>query len=235
MVIYFTLFTGATAARPWENPAFLSTAELQRLPPERFEKRRHEWLLGRWNAKQLLRKVEPACANLPLPSISIENEPGGAPFVRLAGQPNAHPACISISHSQNYALCALSGDLTIGADLEKVEPRSKPFIEDYLTAAEARAARALSAADQHLWVTLVWSAKEAALKTLRIGLRADTRSVEIMQTHAPGADGWSLLEMRSALPGAENLRGWWRQEHGFVLTITTLTEHPEAVVRYRVT
>lgn len=219
--IYYTLFSGSTHSR-WQNPDFLSASELARLPDGRFEKRRRDWLLGRWTAKHLLRAVDPECAALPLTAISIENEPGGAPYLQITGQPEAHPACISVSHSDNTALCALSFDLTVGADLEKIEPRSTIFIEDYLTAAEARTARSLHGAEQHAWVTLAWSAKEAAFKALRTGLRADTRSVEITRVNPPGADGWGALELRSMLPGANKLHGWQQQTQGFVLTLAAL-------------
>ena len=37
---------------------------------------------------------------------------------------------------------------------------------------------------------LLWSAKEAALKVLRVGLRADTRTVEVSIDHAVRPDGW---------------------------------------------
>lgn len=219
--IFYTLFSGSTHSR-WQNPDFLSASELTRLPDGRFEKRRRDWLLGRWAAKHLLRAVDAGCAALPLTAISIENEAGGAPYFQINGEIEAHASCISISHSHETALAALSFELTIGADLEKIEPRSTIFIEDYLTAAEARTARSLNGVEQHAWVTLAWSAKEAVFKALRSGLRADTRSVEIARVDPPGADGWGALEARSALPGAENLRGWQRQEQGFILTLAAL-------------
>ncbi len=93
----------------------------------------------------------------------------------------ARADCLTISHSGHLALCALASGpgLRVGADLEKIEPRTETFILDYFTPAECQLVEAASAESRAVLVTLIWSAKEAMLKALGVGLRWDTRMVEV--------------------------------------------------------
>ena len=56
----------------------------------------------------------------------------------------------------------------------------------------------------------------------RIGLRADTRSVEILAQPEALPGVWSPLPARSSLPGAEDLRLWWQAEGDLVLTLAAV-------------
>ena len=194
-------------------------------------KRRADWLLGRWTAKQLVQDYlrRQGGDDLPLNQIVVLADPDGAPFVSLAfGSAEARrlerlPVSLSISHSHGHALCALCAEpgATVGADLELIEARDPSFTADFFTPAEQAA---VAAAPEHLratHVTALWSAKEAVLKALREGLRVDTRQVE---TALPAvlAEEWSPLEI--ALDGKLAVRhpgvwsGWGRRREGFVLT-----------------
>ena len=64
-----------------EGLDFLSPLELERLAGLRFERRRVEWLLGRWTAKQLIPASRPDLARTSLSQLSILNHPGGVPYV----------------------------------------------------------------------------------------------------------------------------------------------------------
>jgi 4'-phosphopantetheinyl transferase len=77
-------------------------------------------------------------------------------------------------------------------------------------------------AHRPLVVTLLWSAKESALKALRTGLRADTRDVPVRFTAAPDQADWQSLEVTPA-GEPEPLRGFWRASSGYLLT---LVSHP---------
>lgn len=67
----------------------------------------------------------------------------------------------------------------LGCDLELIEPHSDALVADYFTADEqAMVARTL-AADRSRGLDLLWSAKESALKGLRVGLRLDIRCVSV--------------------------------------------------------
>jgi len=159
-------------------------------------KRRREWLLGRWTAKQLLAAYlgEEGSAP-PLDEITIANDPTGAPYAYFDRSPSQSepdrriPVSLTISHSGEISLCALvaqrggprvSAHLpSVGGDVEQIEPRSPSLVRDFFTAEEQAA---LIAAPPHLrdaLATAIWSAKEAALKALRLGLSVDTRQVTV--------------------------------------------------------
>ena len=134
-MIYWTL------ARPaWDeaNPPddFLSVEEKKRLSELRFQKRRTDWLRGRWTAKHLLLQADPACHSLPIQSIQVANEPEGAPYLLIDGS-QRYRRTLSISHCGPYALCALS-DSRMGCDLEHIERRPDIFIEDFFTRPEVQ-------------------------------------------------------------------------------------------------
>jgi phosphopantetheinyl transferase len=120
--------------------------------------------------------------DLPLDAFDIVAEPTGAPVVRLADGGRL-PVGVSISHSVGTAFCAAwaesGGVLAVGADLERIAPRPEGLVRDFFRPAEISAWEALppgSARDG--FASAVWSAKEAVLKALRLGLSVDT-SVEI--------------------------------------------------------
>lgn len=94
---------------------------------------------------------------------------------------------VSLTDRAGWAVCLVGpeGELsggTLGVDLEAVEPRSRGFVADYLTAYEQAYVSGQGDPGSEGWdaaANLLWSAKESALKVLRVGLRADTRSVEV--------------------------------------------------------
>lgn len=206
---------------------WLVPAERARLAGLRFPKRRDEWRLGRWTAKQAVR-ARLGGARAPL-EIEILVAPDGAPEVLLAGCPA--PLTISLSHRAGLALCTVAATGTaLGCDLELVEPRGDAFVADYLTAAERALVEREGPASRALAVTLVWSAKESALKALRAGLRLDTRDVEVDLPRPldaspdqgagalPAAPRWRPLEVRHPAGGVL-FAGWWRRDADVVATV----------------
>lgn len=229
-MITWTLYRGGREAWPDLAADALSACEQERLSGLRVPKRRDDWLLGRLAAKLLVRswvEGETGCT-LPLPAITIANEPSGAPVVRFDSRGSFCPAppSISLSHSHSTALCALSSvaGLRFGADIEWVEPRSAWLVEDFMTAEERAQVAAASPANRDRIVTALWSAKEAVLKALRLGLTVDTRSVCCRLEHR--AREWSSFRAELAPElwalGGTEVTGWWRVHEGFVLTIATL-------------
>ena len=114
---------------------------------------------------------------------------------------------------------------TLGIDLEIVEPRSHGFVSDFLTPAEQEyvAGRGRGEAWDEA-ANLIWSAKEAALKVLRVGLRADTRTVEVTVGDDADGDGWRRLSVRHV--DGQVFPGWWRRDASCLLTLAALTETP---------
>ena len=197
---------------------WLSAGEVRCLSGMRFVKRRTDWRLGRWTAKQALA----ACAHIPdrpsaLAEIEVRTAPSGVPEVFVANQPAAF--CLSLSHRAGLAACALARTpVDLGCDLETIEPHGQAFVTDYFTAEEQALIAQASASDQPRLVALLWSAKESALKALHTGLRLDTRSVVV---HPGGTsfqgDGWHSLQVRCA--DARAFHGWWRYADGFLRTV----------------
>ncbi len=145
------------------------------------------------------------------------------------------PWSLSISHSHGVALCAVVVNrkectYVVGADLEYIEARDESFVRDYFTPAEMALVRQASPRQHEHTVTAIWSAKEAALKALRTGLRMDTRQVQcLIQPPLPLTEEWIAFELR--LPIEETIghiwSGWWRrmaQYPDFVMTIALRTQ-----------
>ncbi len=205
-----------------EMPAdlgWLTDPERAWLDRFRYTKRRTEYLLRRWTAKHAvaaaLGRPRDAAA---LASIMIGNHPTGAPYALVDGAPL--DGDISISDRAGWAVGLVGRGLAaVGIDLEIVEPRTDGFVSDFLTADEQARVRALANREaQDAAANLYWSAKEAALKVLRTGLRADTRTVEVLPSQAIRPDGWASLEVRHT-PSGRVFPGWWRIDGVFVLTI----------------
>jgi 4'-phosphopantetheinyl transferase len=191
----------------------------------RFPKRRREWLLGRWTAKYLAVQVVPMMQSLEPYEFSILNHPQGAPFF-ASSEGTLIPAALSISHRDDKALCATSTlpNLFLGVDLERIEPRSSGFVTDYFTENEQNFVRSLPSYCQDAWVTAAWSLKESVLKALGLGLRVDTRQVEIRQfmradDFDPSPREWEEVEALTQELGDLVFRGYWRRRGGYVLTL----------------
>ncbi len=199
---------------------WLAPAEVEVVSKFTVLKREHDWLLGRWTAKQAL-------AALPdldvgpgdFARLEIRAAADGAPEAFLGGE--LLPLSLSISHSGGRALCAVLEGGDVGCDLEYVETRSELFVHDYFTPAEQMLVHSWSEeADRTLYENLIWSAKESALKSLRVGLKADTHTVEVSFPTSGTEDGWHRLQVRQVADG-RRFAGWWRADDGFVITLVS--------------
>jgi 4'-phosphopantetheinyl transferase len=235
-----------------ENNDWLTPNEIICMNKLRFPKRRAEWRLGRWTAKRTLvsyfennfRSGAFRHARVPEGTttkdyqIEIRAAADGAPEAFVQNQPV--PITLSISHRDDFGFCVINPcNLAIGCDIEKVELRSDNFVEDYFTT-EEKALITHAPEKNHRWLaTLIWSAKESALKALRQGLRLDTRSVvvdvanEIKSTitdeqifyplrcfYPLGRTEWNHLSVRYTRT-ARTFHGCWRQKNEYIQTIIT--------------
>jgi 4'-phosphopantetheinyl transferase len=214
---------------------WLSDSEIAVQGKLRFAKRRADWRLGRWTAKRALS----ACLNLPAArqafrEIEVRAAASGVPEAYLSNQ--RADVTISLSHSSGRAVCAVAvGRVALGCDLEAIEPRSAAFIADYLDAAEQACLAGTPPGTQSSLATLLWSAKESALKALGVGLRLDTRSVvvgpldeisrefqgitSVRAAFVPGSDNdWKRLYVHC--PGGAVFQGWWKSVDNWVRTVT---------------
>lgn len=185
-----------------------------------------------------------------------ERKPEGEPIVASGMR---LPVSLSISHSHGTALCALhsalrdpwqeecvstdfpgGGVTMIGADIELVEARSPAFLQAYLAPEEQAWLQRSPTDEQMALATTIWSAKEAVLKALWIGLTVDTRRVVCLPASAYSENhvDWLAVQVHcdSTLPpealhragwpaeaiGPWQLRGWWRRQDRFTLTLAAL-------------
>src|ERR1700739_2610653 len=206
---------------PKEND-WLSARERISLDRLRLAHRRADWRLGRWTAKQAVA----VCCDLPsfppaLAAIEIIPAPSGAPEVFFENK--LSPVTISLSHRNHRAVCFLARQaMELGGDLELVEPRSDSFLSDYFTREEQALVAGQPAADRPRLLALLWSAKESALKALRVGLRLDTRSVIVGPLDWPcELNGWHPIEVRYT--GGRTFRGWWQGAGNMVETVVSFS------------
>jgi len=197
---------------------WLSRGERTILSGMRFPKRRNDWRLGRWTAKQAV------CAfqmkrNPSLSSLEIRAASDGAP--EAYWDDGTESASISISHSKDRSLCVVGPrDLTVGCDLEWIEPREENLIRDFFTPEEITFTKQCPAAERDLAANLIWSAKETTLKILREGLRRDTRSIRIRPVLPGGKGAWNTWEGQCLEP-LRVFAGWWCTRDGFVYTLAS--------------
>ena len=219
--------------------------EQKRLGTLKIEKRRRDWLLGRWTAKHLVQGYLSAAQGeiVDLAAIRIANEEDGSPFCELldaAAGGQRLPVSLSISHSHGHSLCALCSQSTqagvtwsLGCDIEWIEHREQSFVNDFFTAQEVRDVMATPVEQRDARVTAIWSAKEAVLKSMRTGLRIDTRRINC-QFAAPGSGAaeWTPLTVTVDSELAAQFGGgwyaWWQVKDQFVLTMA-LREESKAV------
>jgi 4'-phosphopantetheinyl transferase len=136
------------------------------------------------------------------------------------------------------------GLVQVGVDIEGIEPRTDSFVQAYFAADEVHWVGQALDDQQALLGTITWSAKEAVLKALQLGLTVDTRRVSClpaagMELTANPEHGWNevyvqcdpallpeALRRAGRLPQENNLdwqiRGWWRRTDHFVLTLAAL-------------
>jgi 4'-phosphopantetheinyl transferase len=211
---------------------WLTGTEAARAAGMRFTKRRNEYLVRRFAGKCAVATAVGLPADpISLGRIGVLNRMTGAPYVEVDGRTLGLD--ISLTDRAGWAVCLVGPDLgAVGVDLEIVEPRSDGFVSDFLTPAEQAVVAADPSRDWHdAAANLIWSAKESALKVLRTGLRADTRTVEVVLEDptgiSAGAGQWQRLSVAS---GARRFPGWWRRDGVFLLTVVAasgLAESPQ--------
>lgn len=181
----------------------------------RLPKRRSDWRLGRWTAKQALFATGVVGAAVAPTRLEICAGPGGAPVALLDGQP-LRDLAISLSHRDGVAVCAVAPTAAaLGCDLERIEPRPAVFARDWFTPAEQTWVTAAPAAARAMVETFVWSAKESVAKALGEGWRLDARDVAIEPVPLdPG--GWIRF---GAAAGGRTFAGWGRSLGVWILAV----------------
>jgi 4'-phosphopantetheinyl transferase len=199
---------------------WLAAGERNRVSGFRFSKRRNDWILGRWTAKRALRSflVQTGRDAPEYSEMEIRSAADGAPEVWIRGK--IAPVVLALSHSGDLGFCAVAGaGLDLGCDVEMVQNRDAALIQDYFCDGERLRVFSSPVEEQPQLTTLIWSAKESALKCLREGLRRDTRSV-LVEIAEPETLEWSPLSV-CCRESARIFYGWWRRDDAYIQTIAS--------------
>jgi 4'-phosphopantetheinyl transferase len=162
-----------------------------------FKKRRIEWLGGRITAKRSISSYCKKKSGITLAPSEIkintikEGIHKGKPYVRQ----NCH---ISISHSVDFALCAVSSN-GVGIDIEKVRVMPAVLIHTAFDDVEReriedRKRPLANGFTIDETIVLCWSFKEAFLKYLGIGLRANLKNIIIDDWSPHNGFQWRLKD-----------------------------------------
>ncbi len=146
------------------------------------EKRRQDWLIGRWTAKRVVARLKGNLAPAPeyLGRLEIERLATGEPAVRNRPGRSVPVNSLSISHAGEKALVAgtTMKNVRLGVDIEQVVDRHRGLARDFFTSRERTYVERLPASLRSHGVNIIWSVKEAVLKVLGVGLSVSSLTVE---------------------------------------------------------
>lgn len=150
-------------AASWER--LLSEEERQRMAGFKSQKRRQEFLLGRVAVRSLLGEligVDPS-------EVYLGIHAGGALECTM------YPYFISLAHSGDRAV-AVASHRQVGVDMEKISARHVDLPRYLLHPDEEHLLETLPLEREHV-IILIWTIKEATLKSMRTGLRISPSSL----------------------------------------------------------
>lgn len=138
------------------------------------EKRKKEYLLGRYAAKEALKNF---LNESQLSKINIYPGPLGEPVIH---HETGFAMEVSISHSHEMigGLVFPKG-YSIGLDIEKIDPRRMDAIKSKSSEEEILQLENLKE-DRNSLLTLLWTIKESFSKVLKRGLKADFKELAIV-------------------------------------------------------
>jgi 4'-phosphopantetheinyl transferase len=165
---------------------FLSESEKKQLGNFQFSKKKQDFLLGRLAAKRALGAL------LPEPDLRcIEIRAGdlGQPLVQHA---RAGSAEVTVSHSHGLAVAlAYSAAYPMGIDLETVSAVSATTIIGELgTSASEQSWLAAAGVDDAIACCVLWTAREALGKALKVGLNRPLNALALAEIRAVGEGKW---------------------------------------------
>ncbi|MGH7867128.1 MAG: 4'-phosphopantetheinyl transferase superfamily protein, partial [Candidatus Dormibacteraceae bacterium] len=108
--------------------------------------------------------------------------------------------------------------------VEKVARHSPLFLEDYFTAGEQAIVKRSPSILTDTLLTILWSAKESALKALQSGLRSDTRCVSAHPSGLSERTTGAWLPLTASHDSGWTFYGWWRRDGEFVRTVIALPD-----------
>ena len=165
---------------------FLSEREKEQLGGYKFAAKKQDFLLGRLAAKRALGAL---LAEPDLRCIEIRTGDHGQPLVQ---HPQKGSAEVTISHSHGLAVAlAFPAGYPMGIDLETVSAVSAATIIGELgTSAPEQAWLATGGVDGATACCVLWTAREALGKALKVGLNSPLGTHSLTDIRAVGAGNW---------------------------------------------
>ena len=168
-----------------------------------------DWRLGRWTAKAAVA----AWLGVGAERVEILAAADGAPEAWLDGAPA--PVSLSLSHRAGGRWPRSRTRRRRSAATSSWSSRAagRSYANGSPRASRPRSSR--STARRDVAANLIWTAKEAAAKVRREGLRLDVRRADV-DLGAPGS-GWRPLTVHWG--EGQATAGWWCAAGGWVMTI----------------
>lgn len=163
---------------------FLSKGEMDAYKSFKIDKRKKQWLAGRYALKSLASKY----FSFDMKYAEVKNLTSGQPVLKV---PGGTKLPVSIAHCDDYAAAAIDFNSEgIGVDIEVVEPRSRAWEEQSFCKEEISSHAAF-------FLTELWAKKEAVLKFLGVGLTISMKDVRFingrLQLYGKALDIWAKI------------------------------------------
>ena len=177
-------FAAADAMPP---DAFLSESEKAQLAGFQFAAKKEGFLLGRLAAKRALGAL---LAEPDLRQIEVQSGIYGQPLVR---HPRAGTAEVTVSHSHGLAVAlAYPAGYPMGIDLETISAVAAEVIIGELEASPPELTwLATGGVDAATACCVLWTAREALGKSLKIGLNSPLGMLALAEIRATGEGSWA--------------------------------------------
>lgn len=180
---------------------FLSPRELKTYEGFKVEKRRREWLGGRY----ALKKLASGFFIFDIKQIEVRNRASGQPSL---GVPCGCNLPVSITHSGDFAAAAIAtSGMGIGVDMEVIEPHSTAWMNQSFCPEEL-------SSTAPVFLTELWAKKEAVLKFMGVGLSLDTKDIRFINGHLQfygrALDLWAKLGSPNVHIDVKDLDGGYK-------------------------
>ena len=195
---------------------WLTTAELDELATVVGSEAQREWKVRWWTAKRL---VAHWC-RAPVERVEVRSADDGDLDPFIEGRPANVSVCASDRNGRALAVVA-GANLSLGCDLEIIEPRDEAFVADLLTPSEKEYVAMLVGEGRDRVVNLLWCVKEAAAKARGPGAARSMRNAAaVLEGFGERSERWRPLRLEW---GGEDVvtHGWWREEPDWLMAIAS--------------
>ncbi|MFW6022140.1 MAG: 4'-phosphopantetheinyl transferase family protein [Halanaerobiaceae bacterium] len=153
----------------------LSCSEIDYLEKQKNEKRKIQWIAGRYAVKSALfkYKIRENSLLMNLSSINVLKDNNSAPYIAQYPDINC-----TISHSYPFCIAVVSRK-NIGIDIEKIFLPETSLVNYYFNKKEKEVLKDFENAEEYSRKAIVsWTRKEAVSKVLRLGMKMDFKNLD---------------------------------------------------------